>query len=114
MGKVMAALGEVIPKLNANPKAQEIIQVLPPLIALELDGEDAGLSLRVVDGALALSKAAPDAEIVISGDAAEFARVVTRERDITHAVAEGKVWVSQGKLSKMILLDRLLNLARKR
>jgi len=114
MGNVMVALNEVIPRLNDNPKAQEIIQVLPKLIAFDLDGENQRFSLVVDGGAVALGDEAVDAEIVVSGDAAEFTRVVTRERDITHAVADGLVWVTRGKLSKMILLDRLLNLGRKR
>lgn len=115
MGKVKESLKEAIPRMNANPKAREIIQVLPRAIAFDLEGEGETFALVVnQDDSVSLSGDSGNAEIVVSGDAAEFARIVTREREVTHAVAEGKVWVSRGKLSKMILLDRLLNLARKR
>lgn len=116
MGKAKEALKDAIPRMNANPKAREIIQVLPRMIGFDLDGEGEtfALAVRKEDDAVFLSDDIRDAEIMVSGDAAEFARIVTREREVTHAVAEGKVWVSRGKLSRMILLDRLLNLSRKR
>ena len=115
MGKAKEALREAITRMSGNPKAHEIIQILPRKIAFDLDGEEQPFALAVdQDDAVFLSDDAKDAEIVVAGDAAEFARIVSREREITHAIAEGKVWVSHGKLSKMILLDRLLNLSRKR
>ncbi len=115
MGKVKEALKDAIPRMNGNPKAREIIQVLPRGIAFDLEGEEKPFALVAKDDdSVALTDDSGSAEIVVNGDAGEFARIVTRERELTHAVAEGKVWVSRGKLSKMILFDRLLNLARKR
>ena len=115
MGKAKEAVREAIPRMNANPKSREIIQVLPRVIAFDLEGEGETFALVVKDSnAVILSDDTGDAEIVVGGDAAEFAKIVTREREVTHAVAEGKVWLTKGKLSRMILFDRLLNLSRKK
>jgi len=114
MGKAREAMRDAISRLRDNPKAREIIQVLPRRIAFELEGEERPFALTVSDGELSLSDDVAGADIVVAGDAPEFARIVSREREVTHAVAEGKVRVSRGKLSQMILFDRLLNLARKR
>ncbi|MBI4290640.1 MAG: SCP2 sterol-binding domain-containing protein [Betaproteobacteria bacterium] len=115
MGKAKEALKEAVPRMNANPKAREIIQVLPRVIAFDLEGEGEPFALAVKDDdTVCLSDETRDSEIVVSGNAAEFAKIINREGEVTHAVAEGKIWVSKGKLSRMILLDRLLNLSRKR
>jgi len=111
MGIVKDELAMVIPTLNQNPKAREIIWVLPSVIAFKLEGE--GFCMTIADGQVKLEGLGPEPDIVVSGDASEFLKVITREKDITHVVAGGKVWVSQGKLSKMILFDRMLNLQRR-
>lgn len=115
MGKVREALRDSISRMNGNPKAREIIQVLPRMVAFDLDGEGGTFALAIQGAdSVTLTDDVQGAEIVVNGDATEFAKIVTRERELTHSVAEGKVWVSKGKLSKMILFDRLLNLSRRR
>ena len=115
MGIAKEELSHAIPILNQNSRAKEMIGVLPKVIQFSLEGEEKAFSLVVEGDQLILDDTAKgNPEIIVSGDAGEVAKIFSREREITHPVAEGKVWISKGKLSQMIILDRVLNFRRKK
>ena len=110
MGRVRDELASVIPVLNQNPKAREVVKVLPRTICFDLKGEESKFCVVSTGDQMALQDlVSGEPDVVIYGDADEVAKIVQRKREITHPVAEGKVWVSKGKLSQMILFDRVLN-----
>ena len=116
MAEVKDELERIIPLLNTNPKAKEVMDGWPRLIRFELEGEEQPFSLVVEQGQAKLldDPASREPDIILLGSAKEFVRVVRRERDITHPIAEGTVWLGTGKLSQMIIFDRILAMSKRR
>ena len=108
MGKSRDELTRAIPVLNQNPRAKEMMAAMPKTVKFDLKGEDKPFFVVVEGGALSLKDTAGKPDIIVSGDSTEVAKVVSRQREITHPIAEGKIWVSAGKLSQMIVFDRVL------
>lgn len=116
MGEALNELKKVIPLLNDNPRAKEILEGWPRTVNFELDSEGGPFHVIVADGKIRTGEgaAAKEADIVVKGDSREFSRVVRRERDITHPMAEGHLWVTKGKLSQLVIFDRVLATAKRR
>ena len=115
MGRAREELERVVPILNQNPKAKEMMGALPAVVEFNLEGEEESFFVIVDGDQLSLAgttERKPD--IKVSGDADEIAKIVRREREIMHPIAEGKVWVSAGKLSQMVIFDRVLDFQRRK
>ena len=116
MGQAQNELKSIISLLNDNPWAKEILDGWPRTINFELEGEEAPFHIIVEEGRIRVGEgtAGKEPDIIVRGDSGEVARVVRRERDITHPMAEGKLWVTKGKLSQLIIFDRILATAKRR
>jgi len=108
MGRAKDALASAISILNQNQKAKEMVEAMPKVVCFELEGEKP--FYVVVEGEqLNLTDAiSGEPDIIVSGDADEVAKIARREREITHPIAEGKISITKGKLSQMIVFDRML------
>ncbi len=113
MGQAKIELEKVVPLLN-NPWAKEIIEGWPRTLAFELEGETAPFHISTKDAKVIFGEGAgKEADLVIKGESNELARVVRRERDITHSMADGKIWTTKGKLSQLVIFDRILATAKR-
>ncbi len=108
-------LKKVVPLFDGNPKAVEIMEGWPRTVLFELDGEKPPFYITVKEGKMSFAEGVPkEADIVVKGNGKEFAKVVKRERDITHPIAEGSLRVDKGKLSQLIIFDRILATAKRK
>jgi len=115
MGEVKDELKRVIPLLNGNPRAKEIIEGWPRTVLFELEGEETPFHISVREGRLSLGDGVPgEVDILVRGKGKELARVVRRERDITHPIAEASLKVEKGQLSQLIIFDRILATAKRK
>ena len=115
MGEGKDELKKVIPLFSDNPRAIEIMEGWPRTVLFELDGEETPFYIRVKEGRMSLTEGVPkEADIVVKGDGRELAKVVKREREITHPIAEASLRVDKGKLSQLILFDRILATAKRK
>ncbi len=115
MGEAKNEIKRVIPLFDDNPKAKEIMDGWPRTVLFELEGEETPFYISVRDGRISIGEGTPtEVDILVKGKSKEFARVVRRERDITHPIAEAVLWVEKGKLSQLIILDRILAAAKRR
>ena len=115
MGEGKDELKKVVPLFDDNPWAREILEGWPRTVLFELDGEESPFYITVKEGKMSFGEGAPgEADIIVRGEGKEFARVVRRERDITHPIAEAGLTISKGKLSQLILFDRILATAKRK
>lgn len=115
MGAGKAELKKAIPLFADNPKAVEIMEGWTKTVLFDLDGEESPFYISVKEGRMSLSDGVPlEADIVLKGDGRELAKVVKRERDITHPIAEASLRIDRGKLSQLILFDRILATAKRK
>ena len=115
MGEVKDELKRVIPHFDDNPRAQEIMEGWPRTVLFEMEGEETPFYITVQDGKMSLGEDVPaEVDIILKGQGHEFARVVRRERDITHPIAEATISVDKGKLSQLIIFDRILATAKRK
>lgn len=115
MGEGKDELKKVIPLFSDNPRAMEIMEGWPRTVLFDLEGEETPFYITVKEGRMSFSEGVPkEADIVVRGEGREFARVVKRERDITHPIAEASLKVDKGKLSQLILFDRILATAKRK
>ncbi len=115
MGEAKEALKKVVPQLDGNPWAKEIMEGWPRTVLFELDGEETPFYIVVKEGKMSFGDGVPgEADVVVRGEGKEFARVVRRERDITHPIAEARLRVEKGKLSQLIIFDRILATAKRK
>lgn len=114
MNETRDALRAAASVLNESRSARNLMDAFPKTVQLELRGEGQALHIGFAGGRMAVGEgAAPDPDIVVTGDAQEFTRVVNGSYDISHPIARGKLRVQKGKVSDMTLLNRIL-WARKR
>jgi len=110
MGRAKDALASAISILNRSQKAREMIEAMPKVVCFDLEGEEGPFYVVVEGEQLNLMEAiSGEPEITVSGDANEVAKIASREREITHPIAEGKISITKGKLSRMIVFDRILS-----
>lgn len=109
MNETREALGAAAALLNESRSARNLMDAFPRTVQLELQGEGNVLHIAIAGGRMAVRDGpAPGADIVVSGDTREFARVVKGEIDVSHPIARGKLRVQKGKVSDMTLLNRIL------
>jgi len=115
MGEGKDELKRVIPLFDGNPRAMEIMEGWSKTVLFDLDGEETPFYIRVKKGRMSLGVGVPqEPDIVVKGDGKELAKVVRRERDITHPIAEAHLRIDKGKLSQLILFDRILATAKRK
>ena len=115
MGEAKDELKKVITLVTDNPWSKEIMEGWPRTVLFELKGEEIPFHIIVRDGKMSLREGVPDeVDVLVRGQGSELARVVRRERDITHPIAEASLTVEKGSLSQMIILDRILATAKRK
>lgn len=109
MGETKDAFKEIIPIINNNQRSIDLMGAFTRIIQFDLDGEKGKFFITIKKSKMALPKnVSKKADIVVSGDSREFARVVRGEIDVTHLIARGQITVRKGKVSEMTLLNRIL------
>ena len=109
MGNAKTALEELLPLVNSNRSAKELMGAFPRKIQFELDDEKKPMNMVIAQQQMAMAESiAGEADIVATGDGAELARVIRGEIDITHLIARGTLFIKKGKISEMTLLNRIL------
>ena len=109
MGKAKTALEELLPLVNSNRSAKELMGAFHRKIQFELDDEKKPMNMVIAQQQMAMAESiAGEADIVATGDGAELARVIRGEIDITHLIARGNLFIKKGKISEMTLLNRIL------
>ena len=105
----------IVPFLNENPKAMELMKVWPRKVQFELDSEASPFHIVIEQNSMSLfDGACKEPDIIVAGDAKEFANVVTGVKDITHPIAHGQLVVKKGKISEMVHFNRIVQLAKRR
>ena len=85
------------------------MEAYPRTIQFDLKGEESKFYMTIDGGRMSITKGvAEKADVVIAGDTREFAKVVRGKLDVTHTIAQGHVTITQGKVSEMTLLNRIL------
>lgn len=114
MNETRDALTAAAAFLNESRAARNLMDAFPKTVQLELQGEGSVLHLAIAGGSMAVRKGeAAGADIVVSGDTREFARVVKGDYDISHPIARGKLRVQKGKVSDMTLLNRIFSVSKR-
>lgn len=109
MSETYSEMTRIIPLLNDSKAAKTLMEALPRIIQFELDGEQKKFFITIKQGQMSISQGiSKRANIVVSGDTSEFAKVVAGKIDITHLIARGQITVEKGKVSEMTLLNRIL------
>ena len=115
MGAARNELEKIIPLFTDNPRAIEIMEGWPRTVLFDLDGEQSPFYISVKEAKMSLAEGLPrEADIVLRGESRELADVVKREKDITHPIAEATLRVERGRLSQLIIFDRILATARRK
>jgi len=106
---------KILPRLEGNPWAKEIMDGWQKTVLFKLEGEDKPFYLVIKgDEIIVKDEEIQNPDIVVEGKGEALAKVIRRERDITHPIAEGDIFVSNGKLSQLIILDRILATAKRK
>lgn len=109
MGETFSEMTKIIPMINATPKTKDLMEAFPKTIQFELDGEESSFLITIQGGQMKLTQGISEkADIVVTGDTKEFAKVVRGKVDVTHPIARGQITVKKGKISDMTLLNRIL------
>jgi len=111
MEAVLNALKRVAASLNQNPKARYLMEGFTRDIYLV--AEDEPVRVRIADGVMDVSKApvGEPAIVVDVNDPSRFLPVIESGLDISHPIAEGAISVSRGKVSDLVLFNRILGLS---
>jgi hypothetical protein len=111
MEAVLNALKQVAASLNENPKARYLMEGFTRDIYLV--AQDDPVRVRIADGLMYVAKAPiADAGIVVNvKDPSRFLLVIESGLDISHPIAEGAISISRGKVSDLVLFNRILALS---
>lgn len=108
MGRGKEELVRIIPYLNNNPKSVELMKVWTKVFQFRLD-DDEPFYITVKRGQMMLEDGLyPDPDLIMVGDAKEFAQVAEGYKDITHPIAHGQLRLSKGKNWELISFSRIL------
>ncbi len=110
MGHTYDEMAAIVTLLNGSPAARNLMEAFPRVIQFSVAREGGPFFVRIENGAIALHDGTPnDADLIVDvADGPRFIQVLGGSLDISHPVAEGKLTVERGKLSEMILLNRIL------
>lgn len=114
MGETRNVIQTAIPVFNESKATRNLMEAFSRKIQFDLRGEPGPFNIVIESGRIKLvDERFEDAEVVVSGDTKEFAKVVVGQIDVTHLIARGQIKIERGKVSDMILLGRIF-LAAKR
>ena len=109
MGETYSEILGLASRLNESRSARNLMEAFPRTIQFDLEGEESKFYMTIEGGRMAITKGVPEkADIMIVGDTAEFVKVVRGKIDVSHLIARGHVTIEKGKVSEMILLNRIL------
>lgn len=109
MGQAREELTKIIPVLNGARKAQGLMNTFSRKIQFDLAGEETSFRIEIEKGQMKLAvDSSGEADIIVTGEAKEFARVINDGVDVTHPIARGHLTITKGKISEMTLLNRIL------
>lgn len=108
-------MAAIVPRLNASPAARNLMEAFPRTIEFTIPSEQSRFFVRIEGGQITLHDNFPNNSdlVVIVSDGPRFIHVLRGGLDISHPVAEGRLTVERGRLSEMILLNRILAVAQK-
>jgi len=106
---------QIVPLLNASPKARKLMEVWPRVVQLDLEGEERPFYL-IFDGGLAAVResAAKPADLVISGSDKAFMDVMEGRKDVTYPIAHGELKLAKEKIPDIIAFSRILRTMERR
>ena len=109
MGQAKEEPMKIIPALNSSGKARDVMKVFARKIRFDLRGEGNAFNLEIDNGQMKVGEdTSGDADIIVTGDPKEFAKVISAGVDVTHPIAFGHIVITKGKVSEMTLLNRIL------
>ena len=109
MGETFSEIVKLASRLNESPAARNLMEAFPRTIQFDLKGEESKFYMTIEGGRMAIKEGvAKNADILIVGDTAEFAKVVRGKLDASHTIAHGHITIEKGKVSDMTLLNRIL------
>jgi len=95
-------------QLNENRGARSLMEAFPKTIRVEAD-DGSSLNISFASGRMAVAQGpGGEPDIIVQTQPLEFARVVRGELDYSHLMAHGTLRVTKGKVSDMVLLNRIL------
>jgi len=101
-------LSALAQQLNDNRGARSLMEAFPKTIRVETD-DGSALSISFVGGRMAVAQGpGGEPDIIVQTQPLAFARVVRGELDYSHLMAHGTLRVTKGKVSDMVLLNRIL------
>lgn len=121
MDQAKEYLGEIIKKLNMNPKAQAVFVTniagkdinWETSFQFNLDNEDP-FFLEIKNREISLSDGTnPDAIIVMSGNPDAIIKICEGKGDFTHAISREEITVEKGKVMDVIRLTRAITIVLK-
>ena len=109
MGQAKEELLKIIPALNSSRKAGDMMKVFTRKIRFDLRSEENAFTLEIEKGQMKVTEdTTGEANIIVTGEAKEFAKVISAGVDVTHPIAFGHIVITKGKVSEMTLLNRIL------
>ncbi len=121
MGEARDKLGNIVEKMNKNPKAQSVFVTniagkdvnWEISFQFNLDDEDP-FFLEIKNRETKLSNGTKsDANLVISGDPKAITRICEGKGDFTHAISREQITVEKGKVMDVIRLTRAITIVLK-
>jgi len=115
MTQIKEALKDVIPFLNGNARAKQLMEVWPRVLELGLEGEEKPFYLVIDQGQMALEERVDKlVDIVISGSSKAFIDVMTGRKDVTYPIAQGELKLARENVPDMITFSRILRTLERR
>ncbi|MDB4443957.1 SCP2 sterol-binding domain-containing protein [bacterium] len=106
---------EIVPLLNASPKAKKLMEVWPRVVELDLEGEEKPFFLVIEEGRAAVEASVEKAvDMVISGSAKAFMDVMAGKKDVTYPIAHGELKLAKEKIPDIIAFSRILRTMERR
>ena len=109
MGETYNEIVGLASRLNESRSARNLMEAFPRTIQFNLTGEQGKFYMTIEGGKMAIKEGVrEDADLLVAGDSAEFAKVVRGKLDVSHTIARGHIVIEKGKVSEMTLLNRIL------
>lgn len=110
MKAVFDAMTRMAERLNANPKAGYLMGGFTRDVAFTDEEGRERFLVRILEGTMEVfwDREAEDGIIVRVADASRLLPVIQSGLDISHPIAEGAISVIRGKVSDLVLFNRIL------
>lgn len=114
-GAARQEMGAIAERLNASPAARHLMEAFARVIGLDIAGETP-FFVRIEEGWMHIHDGVPnDPDLIVEIAAAgRFVEVLRGAVDVTHPIAEGVIILRRGRVSEMILLNRIFAAGQKR